>query len=108
MAGAQAKFPNMGKTGYASCLRNMGWNSGLCCNRLIYFFEPLPRNNATSNNMNTAPPTIQTHGCIKKLSLLPDLVLMVTSTFFSCAKPKHDHNRNDSNNINLLQAFFAW
>jgi len=23
MAGVQAKFPNMGKTGYASCLRNM-------------------------------------------------------------------------------------
>lgn len=61
--------------------------------------------------MNNAPPTIQTHGWLKKLFTLPALgpsgfVLMSISTFLSCANAAIDNKNETINSVNLFVEFF--
>ncbi len=66
-----------------------------------YAFE-LFRNSATRSNKNTAPPTIQTQGWVKKLPL-SDFVLISTSIFLSCANEITDANINAIKNEILFR-----
>ena len=73
---------------------------------IFYSFEELPRRSATSNKINTAAPTIQTHGEAYQL-LLPPPLLMSTfiSAPLSCANNEIEINKERIKKATLVEMF---
>jgi len=73
---------------------------------IFYSFEELPRRSATSNKINIAAPTIQTHGEAYQL-LLPPPLLMSTfiSAPLSCANNEIEINKERIKKATLVEMF---
>ena len=70
-------------------------------NKLHYFL--LLRNNATSNKIKIAAPTIQTHGWLNIPEASSGLVSMSTSIFFSSCENAGKEKRNAKTTLSILQ-----